>query len=159
MLESSPNTRNNAVFDLTYHLVLVTKWRRPALTPAIRVRFKEIADKVLDEWDCSLIECDGEADHVHLLFRAHPALGLSRLVNNLKTITSRLLRKNFSVDLAKFYWKPVLWHGAYYVGSVGNASLDVVKKYVEQQGQDRWPHKRRLAFSKKSSPNHHPGFA
>lgn len=139
MTEASRDTRNNAVFDITYHLVLVTKYRRSALTPAMRSRFSAIATDTLERWRCSLVECGGEADHVHLLIRAHPALDLSRLVNNLKTVTSRLLRKEYPEQLARFYWKPVLWHRAYYVGSVGNASLETVRRYVEEQGRGRWP--------------------
>ena len=144
--------RNNAVFDLTYHLVLVTKWRRKALSEDMLRRFGEIAGSTLMDWRCSLVEFGGEADHVHLLFRAHPALDLSRLVNNLKTVTSRLLRKEFSADLARFYWKPVLWHGAYYVGSVGHASIETVRRYVEEQGRDRWPASRREAQNRRT-PN------
>lgn len=145
MPNTSLDARNNAAFDLTYHLVLVTKWRRKALSADILRRFGEIAAATLGDWRCTLLEHGGEADHVHLLFRAHPALDLSRLVNNLKTVTSRLLRKEFSEHLAQFYWKPVLWHGAYYVGSVGHASLETVRSYVEAQGQDRWPARRREA--------------
>ena len=145
MKNSSPDTRNNAAFELTYHLVLVTKWRRPALTQAMLKRLGEIAASVLSDWRCSLVEHGGEADHVHLLLRAHPALNLSRLVNSLKTVTSRLLRKEFGAELAAFYWKPVLWHSAYYVGTVGHASLETVRLYVEGQGQDKWPERRREA--------------
>lgn len=145
---ASLDTRNSATFHLIYHLVLVTKWRRPALTTEMLARFGEIASATLADWRCTLLEHGGEADHVHLLFQAHPALDLSRLVNNLKTVTSRLLRKEFAGDLAQFYWKPVLWHGAYYVGSVGNASLETVRRYVEEQGRDRWPAKRRAAHKR-----------
>ena len=145
MSYASPQTRNNAAFDLTYHLVLVTKWRRAALSARMLERFGEIASETLQDWRCELVEHGGEADHVHVLFRAHPALDLSRLVNNLKTVTSRLLRKEFAEELSKHYWKPVLWHGSYYVGSVGNASLETVRRYVEEQGKDRWPVSRRAA--------------
>ncbi|WP_449410666.1 IS200/IS605 family transposase [Methylobacterium komagatae] len=151
MPDATPDTRNNAAFELTYHLVLVTKWRRPALTSDMLSRFAEIAASTLGAWRCSLVESGGEADHVHLLFRSHPAMDLSKLVNNLKTVTSRLLRKEFPDDLAKFYWKPILWHGAYYVGSVGNASLDTVRRYVEEQGRDRWPAKRRARQQDRAS--------
>lgn len=140
-----PDTRNNAAFELTYHLVLVTKRRRPALSPALLARCAEVLGSVLADWRCTLVEFGGEADHVRVLFRAHPALELSRLVNSLKTVSSRLLRKEFAADLRAFYWKPVLWHGAYYVGTVGRASLDTVRRYVEEQGRDRWPAKRRQA--------------
>ena len=139
MIKARLGARNNAAFSLTYHLVLVTKHRRKALSPEMLSRAEGILAEVLRDWRCELVEFGGEADHLHLLFRAHPAMELSRLVNNLKTVSSRLLRKEFAEHLAKFYWKPVLWHGAYYVGTVGDASLATVRHYVETQGRGRWP--------------------
>jgi putative transposase len=144
-------TLNNAVFDLTYHLVLVTKYRHKALSEPILGRMREIVAATLERWRCDLVEFGGEDDHVHMLIRAHPALELSGLVNNLKTVTSRLIRKEFAEHLSQFYWKPVLWHGAYYVGSVGNASLETVRRYVEEQGRDRWPASRREAQKNKTT--------
>ena len=144
---------NNAAFDLTYQLVLVTKYRRKCLSPEMLAAFREHAKVLLTKWRCEAIEIGGEEDHVHILFRAHPALDLSALVNNLKTVTSRYLRRDFSGILGKYYRQPVLWHGAYYVGSVGATSLEVVKRYVEQQGQDRWPAARRkLSDAKAKEP-------
>ncbi|WP_222703375.1 transposase [Candidatus Arsenophonus triatominarum] len=57
----------------------------------------------------SLEQFGGEADHVHLLLDMHPNIMPSRFVNNLKTVTSRLLRKEYSEHINRFYWKPVLW--------------------------------------------------
>lgn len=104
-------------------------------------QFAETARALLSQWRCELIEHGGEEDHVHILFSAHPALDLSRLINSLKTVTSRRLRRDHAGHLSSFYWKPVFWHGAYYVGSVGHASLETVKKYVQNQGLGRWPKK------------------
>jgi len=120
-------------------LVLVTKYRRKALSLEMREQLKQILTDTLEKWRCELIEFGGESDHIHMLFLAHPALDLSRLVNNLKTVSSRLLRAAFAKELKHVYWKPVLWHGAYYIGTVGRASLETVKGYVERQGQGRWP--------------------
>ena len=88
----------------------------------------------MSAWRCSLLEFSGEADHVHLLVSVHPALQLSVLINNLKTVSSRRARRHFGVHLRQFYWKPYFWHRAYYVGSVGGASLETVKRYIEHQG-------------------------
>jgi putative transposase len=134
---------------MKYHLVLVTKYRRKALTERMLSRAREIAAATLEKWRCQLLECGGEPDHLHLLFRAHPALEVSNLVNNLKTVTSRRLRSEFAAALRQHYWKPVLWHGAYYLGTVGHASLETVKRYVERQGQDLWPAKRRAAQNRR----------
>ena len=134
-----PKSRNNAVFDIRYHLVLVTKYRRKALSSEMREHLRTILAETLEKWRCELIELGGESDPIYLLFLGHPALDLSNLVNNLKTVSSRLLRSAFAKQLRRFYGKPVLWHGAYYVGTVGKASLETVKNYVERQGQGRWP--------------------
>jgi putative transposase len=148
---TTSTTRNNAVLDLTYHLVLVTKYRRKALSVKMLIRFCEIAAETLAAWRCTLLEYGRESDHVHPLLRAHPALDLSRLVNNLKTVTSRLLRKEFPTELARFYWVPVLWHGAYYVGSVGNASLATVKGYVEHKAKTAGWTSRRASQNKRKA--------
>jgi len=125
----------HAVFDLKYHLVIVTKYRRKALTASMRALVKETFVSVLTKWRCEVVEFGGEADHVHLLFSAHPALELSRVVNNLKTASSRRLRNTFPEQVKRHYWKPVFWHRAYYIGSVGDASLETVKRYVANQKQ------------------------
>ena len=129
------NTRNSSVFQIRYHLVLVTKYRRSVLSGEMRGRLKTIFSELLRAWRCELIEFGGEDDHVHLLIETHPALDLSRLVNNLKTVSSRRIRKEYSEHVARYYWKPFFWHGAYYIGSVGGATLDTVKRYVESQGK------------------------
>lgn len=79
-----------------------------------------------------LKECDGEADHVHMLIEYPPTVQLSKLVNNLKDVTSRRLRNEF-LDLRAAYGKPVLWSRSYFVGSCGVAPLGVVKKYIQLQ--------------------------
>jgi putative transposase len=101
-----------------------------ALLKYLRGAFREI----LSVWRYELIEFGGEADHVHLLAAIHPALNLSTLINNLKTASARRARNRFRAHLARFYCKPCFWHRAYYVGSVGEASLETVKAYVETQG-------------------------
>jgi len=64
----------------------------------------------------------------------HPALNISVLIDNLKTASSRRTRARFADQIRKFYWKPVFWHRAYYVGSVGNVTLETIRRYVEMQG-------------------------
>jgi len=81
-----------------------------------------------------LLEFGGEADHVHLLVEIHPALNISTLINNLKTASSRRTRNRFAEHLKPFTSKPYFWHRAYYVGSVGGATLETVRRYVEAQG-------------------------
>lgn len=125
---------SHAVFDLKLHIVFVTKYRRKTLTPELLDYLHTAFAEILAAWHCELIEFGGEADHVHLLIAIHPALNISVLINNLKTASSRRVRNRFAEHLAPFYRKPVFWHRAYYVGSVGGATLETVRAYVEKQG-------------------------
>ena len=128
------------------HVVFVTKYRRKVFNAAMLDYMKSVFAGILSGWRCSLIEFGGEDDHVHLLIDIHPALDISNLINNLKSASSKRLRREFSEHIKRFYWKPVLWHRAYYVGSVGNVTLDVIRKYVDQQGTSDKP-------IRKSSPS------
>ena len=124
-----------SVSELRAHLVLTTKYRRKAMSPAVLKRLTELVDHLCQRWGCQLIEFNGEADHVHLLFGYYPQLDLSKFVNNLKTVTSRMIRKEFASHLRRYYRKPVFWNSSYYVGSCGGVTVEMLKKYVQSQGQ------------------------
>ncbi len=128
------HARFGASYDLKMHLVLVTKYRRKVISAPILKRLEEILRSTCQKWEVSLLEFNGESDHVHLLIDYHPNIQISKFVNNLKTVSSRLIRRDFGQELAKTYRnKPVFWTGAYYVGSCGSVTLDQLKRYVENQ--------------------------
>lgn len=127
---------SHAVYSIKLHIVFVTKYRRRTLTPVLLEYLREAFGEILAAWRCKLLEFGGEADHVHLLIDIHPALDISVLINNLKTASARRARGRFANHLAAFYRKPVFWHRAYFVGSVGGATLDTVRAYVESQGTE-----------------------
>ena len=132
---------SHAVYSLKLHIVFVTKYRRKTLTPELLAYLREAFTEILEGWRCALLEFGGEADHVHLLVEIHPALNISTLINNLKTASARRARNRFAEHLKPFYWKPYFWHRAYYVGSVGGATLETVRRYVESQGTKEKPRK------------------
>ena len=82
--------------------------------------------------DDGFIELDGEDDHVHLLVNYPPKVAVSNLVNSLKGVSSRLLRKE-RPDIANRYWKNMLWSPSYFASSCGGAPIDVIRRYIEQQ--------------------------
>jgi putative transposase len=98
-----------------------------------------------------LLEFGGEPDHVHLLIDIHPALDISMLINNLKTASARRTRNRFAEHLGKFYSKPLFWHRAYFVGSVGGATLETVRAYVDAQGTEE--HARKTKTKSKTKPS------
>lgn len=84
-----------------------------------------------------MLEFNGEADHVHMLLALNPKIQISVFVNNMKTVSSRLLRRDFPQELARFYWgKPALWSRSYCILTCGGAPLAVIKQYIEQQGEE-----------------------
>lgn len=142
---------SHAVFSIRLHIVLVTKYRRKTLSPELLDYLKDAFAECLVAWRCQLLEFGGEADHVHLLIDIHPALDISVLINNLKTASARRARNRFAEHLAPFYRKPQFWHRAYYVGSVGGASLDQVRAYVEAQGTEE--HARKSEAKRNANPS------
>ena len=124
---------HHAKYDLKYHLVLVTKYRKKCITKDMLNRFEEIIKDICKRWDVELLEFSGEEDHIHLLISAHPSMELSKFINNLKTVSSRLIRKEFKEHLSKFYWKPYFWTRAYFIATTGGAPLEVIKQYIQSQ--------------------------
>ena len=135
MKNKTLNTLNHCVYDLKYHLVLVTKYRRRCIKKAILSRLDEHFHRLLQTWDCQLLEFNGEADHVHLLMALNPKAQPSKLINNLKTVTSRLIRKEFATHVRKYYWKPIFWSRTYCLLTVGGAPLSLLKQYIENQAE------------------------
>jgi putative transposase len=124
----------HCVYNLHYHLVIVTKYRRKCITAAMLKRLKIICTELTEKWECELVEFNGEADHLHLLLSLNPKVTPSIFVNNLKTVTSRLIRKEFGDHLKKIYWKdPVFWSRTYCILSFGGAPLSIIRQYIEQQ--------------------------
>ena len=134
IISNKPKSYYHCVYNLTYHfVVLVTKNGRKCFTGAMLDRLKEIITNLCQKWEVELLEFQGASDHVHLLIELHPNIMPSKFINNLKTVTSRLMRKEFAKHLATFYWKPVLWTRAYCLLSTGGATIDTIRQYIEKQ--------------------------
>lgn len=122
-----------SVYSLTAHIVFVTKYRKKVIDKDIHQRLAIVFDETCSKWDTKLLEFNGENDHVHLLIRYHPQIELSKFIANLKTVSSRLIRKEFNSRLEKIYGKPVFWTGSYFVASCGGVTVEQLKQYVERQ--------------------------
>ena len=84
----------------------------------------------------SVLEVNGEEDHLHILFECPPQVELAKLVNTFKTVSSRLIRKKHSDYLKTCYWKPVFWSNSYCILSNGGATIETIKWYIESQGAE-----------------------
>ena len=127
-------TNRHSCFLLQYHMVLVTKYRRPVLTGGVKeIVYSTIRD-IFREKGLVILEMNGEADHVHVLFEADPFTTPGSLVNIVKTKTSRFARKKYGETvLKKYYSKPYFWSNSYFVTTVSENSLAVVQDYIRNQ--------------------------
>ncbi len=125
-------TARHCVFKLHVHLVFVTKYRQKVFTNKILKDLEAIFKDVAHNFETELIEMNGETEHVHLLLNYPPKVSISKLVNSLKGVSSRLIRKQHP-EIAKYYWKGGLWSPSYFASSCGGAPLSIIKQYIEQQ--------------------------
>lgn len=121
------------VFLMHVHLVFVTKYRRKVFTKQVLNELSVIFNDVCADFEAYLIEFEGEGDHVHLLIRYPPKVAVSKLVNSLKGVSSRLVRKQEHPSIRDALWGNSLWSPSYFAGSCGGAPLAVIQKYIEQQ--------------------------
>lgn len=113
--------------------MLTTKYRRKVIIAPMLIRLGEIFKELCRKWGCEIVEFNGEVDHVHLLFSFYPQMQLSKFVNNLQTVSSIYIRKEFPAEMQQFYRKPVFWHSAYFIASCGGVTVEELKRYVQQQ--------------------------
>jgi len=125
-------TGRHCFFSLHIHLVFLTKYRSRVLDDDALERLRAIFAKVCADFEAQLLEMDGEDDHVHLLVAYPPKVAVSNLVNSLKGVSSRLLRKE-RPDIEKRYWKGTLWSPSYLAGNGGGAPIAIIRQYIEQQ--------------------------
>lgn len=117
------------VYNLQAHLVFVTKYRRNVLTHDMLTDMEAIMRDVCQDFDATLMEFNGEDDHVHLLVSYPPKVALSTLINSLKGVSSRRLRVKYDIKTHRNH----LWSPSYYAASSGGAPLETLKQYIQQQ--------------------------
>ena len=121
------------VYNVNYHIVWSTKYRRKVLNSIIESRLKEILTQVSLEKEFIIHEMEvGELDHIHLFVSAHPKISISYIVKMMKGISGRLLMKEFP-EIQKYLWKGELWNPSYYVETIGSVSEENIKRYIKNQ--------------------------
>lgn len=127
------DSNNHSVFLLNYHLILVIKYRRKVINAEISERLKEIFENIQPNYNVTLQEWNHDKDHVHILMKTHPNTDISKFLNAYKSASSRLIKKEFPI-IRKSLWKESFWSRSYCLLTTGGAPIEVIKKYIEQQG-------------------------
>lgn len=126
----------NAVFCLTYHLIIVVKYRQKVFVREDIIN--DLKDKMIDisnKFEVEIIEQETDIDHIHILFKSKPTLNITKYINLLKGVSSRLLRIKYKDFLHDKLCGKSFWSDSYYLATSGNVSLSKLIKYIETQGK------------------------
>ena len=120
----------NLVYSCQYHVIWCTKYRRKVLTQPIQKRLHQLICSKQTELDFRVCASEAMEDHVHLIIENNPKVPVTRTVGMIKGFTSKVLREEFPHLKSRL---PSLWTRSKFISSVGSTSLEVVKKYIEDQ--------------------------
>lgn len=123
-------TDDHLVYSCQYHVIFCPKYRRKVLDDSIAKRLTQLIHEKQEEYGYEVLDMEVLPDHVHLLIDVNPKVGVFTVVNKIKGYTSRILREEFP-DLKSRL--PTLWTESKFISSVGAVTLEVVKKYIEEQ--------------------------
>jgi putative transposase len=118
------------VYSCQYHVIFCPKYRRPVLTDGIDVRLKELILEKQTEYNYKILDMEVMPDHVHMIIDVNPKMGIFSVISKIKGYTSRILRQEFPIIKKRI---PTLWTHSMFISSVGSVTLEVVKKYIEEQ--------------------------
>lgn len=126
------NGNQHSVYCLTYHLVLVTKYRRKVITQEIFDELMMVFEKIAINYNIDMEEANWDSDHIHVLFEATPNTLLVRFINSYKSASSRIIKRDFP-EIKDDLWKSTFWKTGYFLTTTGGANIETVQKYIQRQ--------------------------
>ncbi len=119
-------------YDIKYHIVWITKYRKPVLTGVVAERIRELIRQICQENEVTIIKGHVSKDHIHLMLSSNPNLSISKLVQKLKGVSSYKMLREFE-PLKKMFWGQHLWARGYFVATTGTVTDEIIKEYIENQ--------------------------
>ena len=127
---------SHSVYSLNYHFVQCIKYRRKAFDfPEIIEELKGRTQAIAESYGIEILSMETDLDHVHVLFKSKPQTELTIFINNWKSATSKVLQRKFKEQLKNKLWDGKFWSDSYCLITTGQTTLEVLKKYVENQGE------------------------
>lgn len=134
------DTNKHSVFLMYHHLILVVKFRRKVINNENSNRLREIFEYIAPNYKIELQEWNQDKDHIHILFKAHPKSELSKFINAYKSASSRLIKKEYP-EIREKLWKGYFWSRSFCLLTTGGAPIEVIRRYIESQGENNDPNK------------------
>ena len=123
---------SHSTYDIKYHIVWITKYRKAVITGKIAERTRELIRIVCQQNEVEILSGHVSKDHVHLLVSVPPHLSVSKLVQYIKGNTSHKMQMEYK-ELNKEYWGRHLWARGYFAASTGNVTDEVIAEYIRNQ--------------------------
>ena len=118
--------------DLKVHLIWIPKYHKRVLNFKVAIRARDILRQIAMEHELDIITGKVSSDHVHMFISYRPAMNISKIMQWLKGISSRILLSEFP-HLRKQYWGRHLWARGYLAVSSGNITDEMIQQYIEEQ--------------------------
>ena len=128
------DNNNHSVFVMNYHLVLCVKYRRKVFDDTISEYARSIFERLAPDYNITLLEWNHDVDHVHIMFKAQPNSELSKFINAYKSASSRLIKRDYP-QIREKLWKEYFWSQSFCLLTTGGAPMEVIRKYIETQGE------------------------
>ena len=121
--------------DLKVHLIWIPKYRKKVLKGQVAIRTRDLLRQIAMEHEIYVLSGKVATDHVHMFISYRPTQNISKIVQWLKGISSRILLTEF-VHLKKEFWGRHIWARGYMAVSSGNVTDEMIKEYIEQQERE-----------------------
>ena len=141
----------HAVYALEYHIVLVVKDRKPCLTGEVAEACKRECARILEHYEGKVLQMEIDVDHIHLLVSLGTKYSVKEIVNVLKGVSARMLRRDYGETIRQYLPEDSFWSDSYLIATSGGVTLETLKKYVEKQGRPK-RHYRKHKQTSDSSP-------
>ena len=126
---------SHTVYDIKYHIVWITKYRKPVLRGDVAERARDLIREICKARDVEIIRGHISREHVHIFVSVPPHISVSQLVQSIKGKTSRKMLMEYK-GLSRKFWGRHMWARGYFVASSGNVTDEVIIKYIEEQGKE-----------------------
>ena len=131
---------NHSIYQLQYHIVWGTKYRRKFIIPAVRQELVHVFYEITKKYPTlHIFTLNTNKDHVHLQLEAPPSVSIASVVQKLKATSSAHLQKRFKFIKEIYLDKEGIWSVGYFVSSVGLNEIQI-RKYIERQNNYDVPH-------------------
>ncbi len=128
-------TAAHSRFDIKYHFVWTTKYRKAVLQGQVALRLRELVREICKTHEIEILQGHVSTDHVHILVSAPPNMSASKIMQYVKGKSSRKLMMEFR-ELNRQFWGRHMWSRGFFVTTSGNVTDEVIAEYIRLQGQE-----------------------